>query len=181
MTRLKQALSNKTGTTTPLIVVVVLTVIILSCATFEYMRLMVVAVGVRDAVQSAVIEVATENWDKVYNGLREGYSGGYILTESSWEQDITTGDIYKRLSDKLGLKIEEDRYAKYAGSVLEYTVSNLSVSVTNAPLAPTNTNGINQLTVEGTVDVAVPLSFGWNHLPPMNIKMKLKAGYTPKF
>jgi hypothetical protein len=48
-------------------------------------------------------------------------------------------------------------------------------------LAPSNINGISQLTVEGTVDIAVPLSFGWEHLPPMQIKMKLKAGYTPKF
>lgn len=181
MTRLKQTLSNKTGSSTPLIVAVVLTVIILSCATFEYMRLMVVAVGVRDAVQSAVIGVATENWDGVYNGLREGYSGGYILSGSSWEQDITTGDIYKRLMDNLGLKQENGRYVKYAGSVLEYAVSDLSINVTNAPLAPSNINGINQLTVEGTVDVAVPLSFGWENLPPMQIKMRLKAGYTPKF
>ena len=79
------------------------------------------------------------------------------------------------------MKQENGKYVKYAGSTLEYAVSGLSVSVTNAPLAPSNINGISQLTVEGTVDIAVPLSFGWGHLPPMQLKMKLKAGYTPKF
>ena len=181
MTKMKNALSDKTGSSTPLIVAVVLAIIILSSAAFEYMRLMIVAVGVRDAVQSAVIDVATENWDEAYNGLREGYSGGYVLSGTSWNQNITTGDIYGRLKDNLGLKQENGKYVKYAGSTLEYAVSGLSVSVTNAPLAPSNINGISQLTVEGTVDIAVPLSFGWEHLPPMQIKMKLKAGYTPKF
>jgi hypothetical protein len=73
---------------------------------------MIVAVGVRDAVQSAVIDVATENWDEAYNGLREGYSGGYVLTGTSWNQNITTGDIYGRLKDNLGLKQENGKYVK---------------------------------------------------------------------
>ena len=50
--------------------------------TFEYMRLMIVAQGVRDSVQSAIVDVATENWDEAYAGLREGYSGGYQLSGS---------------------------------------------------------------------------------------------------
>lgn len=181
MTKIKQIISNKRGSSTPLIIAIVLAIIILSTAAFEYMRLMVVAVGVRDAVQSATIDVATENWDNVYNGLREGYSGGYTLLGANWNQNITSGDVYARLEENLGVKQESDKYVKYAGDALEYAVSNLSVKVTNAPLAPSNISEINQLTVEGTVDVEVPLSFGWQHLPHMQIKMKLKAGYTPRF
>lgn len=181
MIMLSKVFSDRKGNSTPLIIAVVLSIIILSCAAFEYMRLMVVAVGVRDAVQSAVIDVATENWDEVYNGLREGYSGGYSLTGTTWEQDLTTGDIYERLEDNFGLNQEGGRYVKYAGGALEYEISGLSINVTNAPLAPGNPNSINQFTVEGSVDVTVPLSFGWEHLPQMKIKMGLKAAYTPKF
>lgn len=181
MTNLKKVFSNKQGNSTLLIIALVLTIIILSCATFEYMRLMVVAIGVRDSVQSAIIDVATENWDEVYNGLREGYSGGYSLTGTTWEQDLTSGDVYDRLEDNLGLEQKGGSYAKYAGDVLEYEVSGLSINVINAPLAPSNPRSINQFTVEGAVDVAVPLSFGWEHLPSMKIRMGLKAVYIPKF
>ncbi|TCX53613.1 hypothetical protein [Dehalobacter sp. 14DCB1] len=181
MINLTKAFSNKQGNSTPLIIAVVLSIIILSCAAFEFMRLMVVAVGVRDAVQSAIIDVATENWDEVYNGLREGYSGGYSLSGTTWEQDLTTGDIYDRLADNLGLEQKGGSYVKYTGDVLEYEVSCLSINVINAPLAPSNPRSINQFTVEGAVDVMVPLSFGWEHLPPMKIRMGLKAIYTPKF
>ena len=56
-----------------MILAVVLCCLILACVTFEYMRLMIVAQGVRDSVQSAIVDVATENWDEAYAGLREGY------------------------------------------------------------------------------------------------------------
>ena len=181
MINLKQVLLNKKGSSTPLIVAVVLFIIILSSVTFEYMRLMIIAQGVRDAVQSAVIRVASENWNDAYNGLREGYSGGYVLSGANWSPNITTGDVYGRLNDNLRLKRENGKYVKYTGSTLEYSVSGLSVNVINTQLAPSNSGGMNQLTVEGTVDIAVPLSFGWGQLPQMQIKMRLKAGYTPKF
>ena len=47
-----------------MILAVVLCCLILACVTFEYMRLMIVAQGVRDSVQSAIVDVATENWMK---------------------------------------------------------------------------------------------------------------------
>ena len=181
MTNLMKIFSNKKGNSTPLILAVVLAIIILSCATFEYMRLMIVAIGVRDSVQAAIIDVAIENCDEVYNGLREGYSGGYSLTGVAWEQDLTTGDIYDRLEENLGLEQKGGKYVKYAGDVLEYEVSGLSIGVINAPFAPSNPKSINQFTVEGAVDVTVPLSFGWEHLLPMKIRMGLKAVYVPKF
>ena len=145
------------------------------------MRLMVIASGVRDAVQSAMIDVATENWDDAYNGLREGYSGGYTLSGTDWVVKLDTGDVYSRLESALGVKKEGAKYVKYTSPDVEYTLSDLSVSLQNAPLAPTSTGGIPQLSATGTVDVEVPLSFGWRHLPPLKITMKLKGGFTPKF
>ena len=38
-------------------------------------------------LQSAVISVATANYDDLYNGLREGYSGGYKFTSlEQWQR-----------------------------------------------------------------------------------------------
>lgn len=84
MLKTKKILRHTSGNSAPLTLAIILAVIILSCAVFEYLRLMVIASGVRDAVQSAVIDVATENWDDAYNGLREGYSGGYTLSGTDW-------------------------------------------------------------------------------------------------
>ncbi|WP_353852754.1 hypothetical protein [Dehalobacter restrictus] len=181
MTKLRKIVSDKSGSSAPLTVAIVLAVMILSCTVFEYMRLMVIASGVRDAVQAAMVDVATGNWDDAYNGLREGYSGGYTLSGADWVVKMDTGDVYSRLESTLGVKKEGGKYVKYTGPDVEYTLSGLSVSMQNAPLAPSNVSGISQLSATGTVDMEVPLSFGWGHLPPLKITMKLKGGFTPKF
>jgi len=163
MNRLKTVLKDRSGQGTPMILAVVVCCLILACVVFEYMRLVIVAQGVRDSVQSAIVAVATENWDEAYPGLREGYSGGYQLSGSSWTQN------------------EDGRYLKYAGPDLEYRFYDLHMELENAPLAPSAPAGITQLNVTGTVTVEVPLSFGFGHLPPMQITMKLNAKYVPRF
>ena len=125
--------------------------------------------------------LATENWDEAYPGLREGYSGGYQLSGSSWTKNVTTGNVYDRLQQVLGLVYEDGRYLKYAGPDLEYRFYDLHMELENAPLAPSAPEGITQLNVTGTVTVEVPLSFGFGHLPPMQITMKLNAKYVPRF
>ena len=181
MIKIGKILSDKSGSSAPLTLAVVLVVMMMSCTVFEYMRLVVIASGVRDAVQAAMIDVATENWDDAYNGLREGYSGGYTLSGTNWVVRLDAGNVYSRLESTLGVKKESGKYVKYTGPDVEYTLSGLSVSMQNAPLAPTDTGGISQLSATGTVDVEVPLSFGWGHLPPLKFTMKLKGGFTPKF
>ena len=117
MSRLKTVLKDRSGQGTPMILAVVVCCLILACVVFEYMRLVIVAQGVRDSVQSAIVAVATENWDEAYPGLREGYSGGYQLSGSSWMQNVTTGNVYDRLQQVLGLVYEDGRYLKYAGRI----------------------------------------------------------------
>lgn len=179
MKKIQEVLKNKSGQGVPMILAVVLCCLILACVTFEYMRLMIVAQGVRDSVQSAIVDVATENWDEAYAGLREGYSGGYQLAGSSWSQNVTSGNVYARLQDVLGIEYEGGQYVKYSGENLEYRLYDLHLDVENAPLAPSVPDGITQLNVTGTITVDVPLSFGFGHLPPMQITMKLNAKYVP--
>ena len=179
--KIREVLKSKSGQGVPMILAVVLCCLILACVTFEYMRLMIVAQGVRDSVQSAIVDVATENWDEAYAGLREGYSGGYQLAGSSWSQNVTSGNVYARLQNVLGVEYKDGQYVKYSGEDLEYRLYDLHLEVENAPLAPSVPDGITQLNVTGTITVDVPLSFGFGHLPPMQITMKLNAKYVPRF
>ena len=160
MKKIQEVLKNKSGQGVPMILAVVLCCLILACVTFEYMRLMIVAQGVRDSVQSAIVDVATENWDEAYAGLREGYSGGYQLAGSSWSQNVTSGNVYARLQDVLGIEYEGGQYVKYSGENLEYRLYDLHLDVENAPLAPSVPDGITQLNVTGTITVDVP-AFLW--------------------
>ena len=53
MSRFKQAIRDRRGVSFPLIVAVTLSLVILLCGVSEYLRLLIVAQGVRDAVQEA--------------------------------------------------------------------------------------------------------------------------------
>lgn len=173
--RLKKLWKSRDGNVAIQAVVVVLVLLLIFSVVSEYLRLQIIAKGVRDSVQSAVISVATQNYDEVYNGLREGYSGGYALYGESWLTQIDEGAVMNELSILLGLSYGR----KYAGGEIEYEISELDVNILNAPFAPSSNN--DRFESEVFITLTVPTSFGWEHVPPMVIEMKVNAGYTPKF
>lgn len=173
--------NNRSGSGYPLAIVIVLAILLLSCVIFEYFRLSIIAAEVRDATQSAIIAVATENYNLLYNGLRQSYSGGYTRSGNQWQESWTTGDIYNRISRDLGLVQEGSSYVRKSSSHIEYSISRLEVNVINTPFAPASTGSIQQFTAEAQIHLTVPLSFGWGHLPPMQAKLKVKAVYRPRF
>jgi hypothetical protein len=181
MTKIKKILKCKKAKSYPLIIAISLAIIIIACACFEYMRLMIIAQGVRDAVESSIISVSTNNYSDVYASLREGYSGGYVNDGGGFTEQINTGDVYARLDSLLGLKNESGYHVKYAGDLMEYRISNLNVTVINAPFAPSNRDTAQKFLAEATIYLEVPLSFGWSALPSMKITLKVKASWTPKF
>jgi hypothetical protein len=156
-------------------IIVLLVLLLIFSVISEYLRLQIIAKGIRDAVQSSVISVATQNYDKVYNSLREGYSGGYMLSEEGWISHMDEGDVMGELTQLLGL--EGGR--KHVGGIVEYELSDLAVNILNAPFAPASNN--QRFETEAWITLTVPLSFGWEHVPPMRIRLKVNAGYTPKF
>lgn len=72
MEKIKRILKDKSGSGFPLIIAVTLSLVIVFTGISEYFRLMIVAQGVRDAVQTAVISTVNDNYDDVYHGVREG-------------------------------------------------------------------------------------------------------------
>lgn len=177
---MKQLLQNRSGMGYPLAIVIVLVVLLLSCCIFEYFRLSIIAAKVRDATQSAILSVATENYDLVYSGLRQSYSGGYTRSSYGWTETWTTGDVYKRISQELGLIQEGSNYVRKASNQTEYSISGLQVKILNSPFAPSS-RSVQQFTAEAQIQLSVPLSFGWGHLPPMQANLTVKAVYRPRF
>lgn len=179
---LKGLLKEKRGNALPLACAIVMSLILIFSAVSEYMRLQLIAKGVRDALQTSVISVATQNYDDVYNGLREGYSGGYTLSSSDkWESKIDTGDVYDYLDNLLGLEKDGAYHIKIIGKEAEYKLSELRVKIINTPVAPSNTDSLQKFQAEAYIHLEVPLSFGGDKLPPLQMNLKVKAGYTPKF
>lgn len=183
--KIKRILKDRKGTSFPLVIAVTLALILLFCCLSEYFRLQIIAAGVRDAVQDAVITVVNDNYAGVYHGVREGYAGGYQASgETGWEADVIEGDIYTYLDSTLGMEMEGARHVKYAGeegTALEFAVDGLRVTLRNAPLAPSDPGNSQRFEADAMIRLEVPVRYGGRMLPSMFITLKVRAGYTEVF
>ena len=179
MEKLKKAVVDRKGMSYPLTVALVLTLLIVLCVLAEFFRLSVIAYGVRNSLQQSVISVAVSNYDEVYDGLREGYSGGYFMTGDCWEETLDYGDVYTQLDRLLGTNPDGGYHVKWQGNGYEYRITGLHVSIRNAPFAPGNAG--QNFEADVSVQLEIPLSFGWEVLPPVRMLIRTKAVYMPKF
>ena len=181
MEKFKRIIKDKGAVSFPLIIAITLSLVIIFSGISEYFRLMIVAQGVRDAVQSAVISTVNDNYDDVYHGVREGYSGAYQPIAADFEESLDYGDIYDRLDSILGLRYSGGYHEKRTSeNKLEFRIWGLSVNIKNAPFAARD-QSTTRFKADSTIMLEVPVSFGGKLLPPMQIKVKTSAGYTPKF
>lgn len=181
MNKFKQMLRDKSGAFQIVGAAVAILLFSMVMIYVEYQHMGEASLGVRDAVQNAVTAACTENYDRVYNGVREGYSGGYKLDGGNWTEDIDTGDVYAKLDNILGTHSEGNEHIKYTGTKMAYSLSDLSVQMTNTPFAPEDPENENKFTCVAYVTLRVPLMFGWGDIPPMEARLKVTAGYMAKF
>jgi len=181
MRKLIHCIKEKKGSSFPLTIAVTLALLLILCGILEYFRLNIIAGGVREAVQDAIISTVNDNYANVYHGVREGYSGGYQPDDSSFSYSVDLGDVYGHLDNTLGTGIESGRHVKYSGDVVEYTLSGLEVTVRNAPFAPSSSQNAQRFEADAMIILEVPVQFAGKWLPPMRIKLKVQAGYTSVF
>jgi hypothetical protein len=176
---IKKVMKDKRGNSTPLTIALILGLLLLICAMAEFFRLGIIVQGVRDGLQQAVITVATTNYDETYNGLREGYSGGYTLSGESWQENLDYDDVYNRLDNLLGTDESGGYHIKEDKSGYEYRLSGLSVDIENTPLTPGSAD--DNLEADARITIEIPLSFGWGKLPPLKMELRTRSAYMPKF
>ena len=172
-------LKGKPGDGFPMTISVTLCLLLIFCGISEYFRVTIIAQGVRDAVQESVISTINDNFDDVYHAVREGYAAGYSPTEDgAWEESIDTGNIYAQLAATLGLTSTGNGYASYAGEELEYTISELTVTLSNNGLASGESEGY---LANATLVLEIPTGFARRILPPVRMLLRVQAKYIPKF
>ena len=177
--KLKVVLKDRKGTSFPLVIAVTLSLLFIFVGISEYMRLMIISSGVRDAVQEAIISTVNDNYADVYHSVREGYAAGYQPNGTGFSSSVNYGDIYGYLDNTLGLRQVGSEHIKYARSEVEFKIYDLSVTIDNAPIAPSSAT--QKFTANGWVTVEVPVKYGNKTLPPMKLRIKVKAAYTEIF
>lgn len=183
--KIRQMIKDRRGVSFPLVIGVTLALILILCGLSEYFRLQIIAAGVKEAVEDAIISTVNDNYAGVYHGVREGYSGGYLPDgDTGWETAVSESDIYTYLDSAIGTESSGGRHVKYAGDsgrAMEFAVDRLSVTIRNAPLAPSDPRNAQRFEADAIIRLEVPVRFGGRLLPSMHITLKVQAGYIEVF
>lgn len=127
----KRLLTGQEGSMAPAAVAAAIAMLLIILGVSEYMRLVITAAGIKDAMESAVVSVVNDNYNEVYHGVREGYAAGYEPDDTGFTASVDHGDIYGRMCFLLGLEEDGNSYVRYNNSgELEYRLKNLSVDTT---------------------------------------------------
>ncbi len=172
-------MKNNKGNATILAVVICMSLLLVMCVIFEYMQMLIISSGIRNAVQSAVVSSVVANYDETYSQLREGYSGGYAYMDNDFVETVDTGNVYARLDELLALTEEGRVHTKHNGTAKEYSISNMRIEFENTDFA--QGDAVKNLNGTVYIDVEIPVRFGGRELTPIRYTMRVKASYLPKF
>lgn len=178
--RMQKVLRNHSGEGYPLAAAVALALLMILLVITEYAHFMIIASGIKDAMQEAVISTINDNYADVYHAVREGYAAGYQpYGDGNFEESLDYGDVYRRLDELLGLQTDGEYHVRIVkDGTAEYRIKGLQISISNNMLASGQTQGF---TASATIQLEVPVSFIQKALPDMKITIQAKAAYTPKF
>lgn len=166
------------GNMVPLAVAATIGMLFIILGVSEYMRLVITAAGVKDAVESAVVSTMNDNYNEVYHSVREGYAAGYEPDGEDFAAAVDYGDIYGRLCFLLGLEEDGEGYVRFNNDgEREYRISGLSVDIPNTVLA--SEGGIYY--ADASVRLEVPVRFGGKTVSDLSINLKVRAAYKEKF
>ena len=162
-----------------MILAIVLILLMLFCTIAEFSRVWIIAQGVKEATQQAVISTVNDNYDDVYHAVREGYAAGWYPDGTGrWDESVDTGDVYGQLSETLGLESSGRGYQKITDGEVEYTISGLSVELDNNGLSSGQSE---RYTAVVEIHLEVPIRFLGNFLPSASMSLHTEAKYVPLF
>lgn len=171
---------NNKGNATVLSVAICLAIILVMCVIFEYMQMLIITTGIRNAVESATVSTVVANYDETYSQLREGYSGGFVYQDTAFIETVDTGNVYARLDSLLALTESGDDHIKYRNDgSMEYSISNMRIEMENTSYAQGNNNKNLNATVY--LDLKIPVRYGGREVATLTPTLKVKASYMPKF
>lgn len=111
--------------------------------------------------------------------MREGYAAGWYPDGTGrWDESVDTGDVYGQLASTLGLENTSSGYQKISNGNVEYTISGLSVELSNNALSSGQSKGY---TAAVEIRLEVPVRFLGNLLPAAEMMLHTEAKYVPVF
>lgn len=176
-----EKLRDEKGAVSIVTIGVVLILVLIISLYFEKIRLQIVAFGVRNAFETSITDISTENYDEVYPCIRDGYSAAYKLDKSDkWEINIDKGNIVEQLKKSLGLVEEDGQLIKYNGDKIEFKLYGIKIDILNRQLAPNDKTKLEKYRVNGQLILEIPSSYN-GKTSHAKKDINVSSAYTSKY
>lgn len=179
----KEKLKEKEGGTVFPIVMLFLMGMLLFSIIFEFVRIKIVASGIKDAYENAVRTVAVENYNETYAGFREevsvggqyigGPEGGGEEEIPEWESLHDLGDVEDELSTLLGLREENGILISEESG---YELSEFEVQVKDA-----QDSVLRKYEIKGNLKLKIPFAIGGIAASQVTIPVTIQTEYSEKY
>lgn len=166
--------------------IVIITFMMLMSISWEYVRIFSVLNDLDNSVVSSVEGVAQENWDEIYQGVREGYAGAYTKDEltDDWEEIINRKQIIEQMKEMYDF--EEDgllltKVGSDGKTIFSIEPDEMEITVINTSFDDDEGAA---LVVEATNTVVLPFMFlagMFDEVPAIEFERTTKVRYVPKF
>lgn len=131
---------------------------------------------IKGAVQSAVMNNASDNYNEIFDGTKTSVFANITFNDSSGEFEFIDdeGDFYKDMKESLNIVLIDGEYCK---------VNNYCISIDDIDIQSTELIVGTQEKYTITIYYTVRHFWkgGFKNLPPINYEHKLIANYIPKY
>lgn len=169
-------LSDKKGAVTVQTMVIVFGIMIVFSIAFQFIRVSIVASGVRDTMRNDVIDAVDANYNNAFDGMREGNSDAYSA-DNAWAECADSSSVVSGVVSFLGLTSNGSAYVKEDDGTTQYSISGIAVNLQNPPMG---TDDI-KLNIRATYTLSVPVSLFLIRLPQLSLPQSVNAGFQQKF
>lgn len=168
---MKRIIRNK-GMSYPLIAILLLVVMLIGVGIFEIIRLNIASAAIRDKYEDAIISVCVQNYDKMYQPIRESHAASYNYSNNRWLESNRASET--QIRQYLNSAMDN-------GELMQFSIDDIDFVVTPAKVAPSNYDTAQKFAISGTMTVTIPYRFAWSQLMPITLTVDVSSQWRAKF
>lgn len=175
--RIYRSLSNDEGASTPMILGILLSVLIVAVMLFQYFYTTALLKTIRQSCSSVVEIALMSNADASYQAKRDGYTGVWHVDGADVNDVMVSIDPAASLAEQLGLISDGDVLVKMDGTEQVYRLSDIKLDIQN----PEFQDNIAVLTATLSLTVDTTLKFPLIDGFPISVPVTASAEWNCKF
>lgn len=184
MYKIRKKLKEKNGVGVIHAAIIFLISMLLLSISYEFIRIQIIANNIKTSYERAILTVGSENYNEVFSGFREydyiggEYQGGPYSRDNAevmpeWEALNDYGNIGEELMELLFLIDKDNALVSEKDG---YELSDIQVLVNNAVYASSG-----KYVIKGTIVMTMPIYLNKVKVTNIEIPLKVKTAYTPKY